>query len=216
VLWLDYSFQDKRLPQLLKQQQDRGLEICFCKDIRSYKKLIPALQKYPNDVIITADDDLYYNPNMLENLVVAYLSDSRYIYFNRGHRMKLLANGKPDKYINWQWRTTALDISPLNFPTNGGGTLFPPNCLHKEVFNENMFMNICPLADDVWFKAMALHNGTLSKKVETVNEYGEEYLENGSVQDGGLSFQNIGNGQNDIQIQAVFDKYNLWDRLKFN
>jgi hypothetical protein len=215
VLWVDYSFQNKRLPELLKKQQDRGLDICFCKDIRSYTKLIPSLQKYPNDVIITVDDDLYYSSNMIENLVPNYLDNPQYIYFNRGYRIKMLNNDKPDKYLNWQVCTTVLDVSPLNFPTGVGGVLYPPKCFQNEIFNASIFLNICPLADDVWFKAMALLNGTYSKKVSTFNANGEEYLNNRTVQDIGLMQQNVIHGQNDLQINAVFNKYNLWDKLKY-
>ena len=45
ILWLDYSFEKQPLPKALQLLQKRGLEIEYCKDIRSYKKLIPALKK---------------------------------------------------------------------------------------------------------------------------------------------------------------------------
>ena len=47
VLWVDRQWQNKRMPISLQRQQQRGLEIEYCKDIRSYTKLVPALRKYP-------------------------------------------------------------------------------------------------------------------------------------------------------------------------
>ena len=196
VLWLDTKLSDSRLPFLLEKQTERGLEIRFCDDIRSYKKLIPSLHEYPDDVIITVDDD------------------NTYIYFNRGHRIRLLANNQARRYRDWEWDIKSLDTSSLNFPTGVGGILYPPNSLSKEVLNQDIFMNICPSADDIWFKAMALYNGTLCKKVETFVENGSEYIENNSVQFETLSQINNEQYQNDIQFKNVFERYNLYDKLK--
>ena len=40
ILWIDKSWKGKGLPLALQRQQSRGLEINFCKDIRSYTKLV--------------------------------------------------------------------------------------------------------------------------------------------------------------------------------
>lgn len=49
------------------------MEIAYCPDYRSYKKIIPTLRKYPEDVIITIDDDVLYGHETLEYLINAYL-----------------------------------------------------------------------------------------------------------------------------------------------
>lgn len=211
ILWLAEELRGVRLPILLQMQVDRGLSIDYYKDIRSYKKLIPSLKKYPNDIIITADDDLIYEIDMVEKLFNAYKINPKLIYFNRGHRIRLKKDGKPDKYLKWYWRVLDYKISALNFPTTGGGTLFPPHCFNNEVFNEQVFMDICTYADDIWFKAMALYNGTKCRKVYTHNNGGEDYIENPHVQDNALSSYNV--KANDIQIKAVFDRYNLYKFL---
>lgn len=89
VLWLGDELKNRPLPRILGFQQQRGLEIVFCKDIYSYTKLIPALRKFPNDIIITVDDDLIYNVDMVERLVGAYIDDPSYIYCCRMHKMRL-------------------------------------------------------------------------------------------------------------------------------
>lgn len=40
--------------------RDKELTIDWYHDIKSYKKLIPTLQKYPDSIIVTADDDIIY------------------------------------------------------------------------------------------------------------------------------------------------------------
>jgi len=213
ILWLGDEFKNADIPITLKKQQERGLEIRYCKDLLSYKKLIPALVAFPSDVIITIDDDVLYFFDLTENLVNAYKKNPELIHCARMHRIKMINSKTPDKYENWTRNYDDSDVSPLNFPVGGGGILYPPRCFPDEVFNEKVFTDICKYADDVWFKAMALLNGVMSKKVFTHNKGGEDYLTNANVQDDSLSRINCGQSMNDTQIKAVFEKYNLFELL---
>ena len=77
LLWLDDEhWNDGNLPFILKRLKKKGLTIRYCKDIKSYKKLIPTLEVYPDDLIITCDDDFFYRRNMVERLVAEYHSSS--------------------------------------------------------------------------------------------------------------------------------------------
>ncbi len=214
ILWLDYSFEGKRLPESINKLRKRGLEVAFCKDVRSYKKLLPALCKFPDDAIITVDDDVLYDVNMLENLIVPYLENPNAIYSNRVHKMIPDGNGKLLPYNNWEWCTKEHGVSDLYFFTGVGGVLYPPHSLDEEVKNEAVFMQICPAADDVWFKAMSLKKGTPVCRVETRHTNGEEYFVDDETQDMALCNQNVGLSLNDRQLDAVFTKYNLYPLLQ--
>ena len=214
ILWLDYSFEKQALPKALQLLQKRGLEIKYCKDIRSYKKLIPALKKYPDDAIITIDDDVLYEFDLLEKLIMAYQEDPSYIYCNRHHLMLPDGKGKLLPYMQWKWNYTDQNASIWNFPTGVGGVLYPPHSLDEEVLNESVFLDICKYADDVWFKAMAMKKGTLSKKVYTHDFESKDFLVIENVQDIALARINTqANCLNDKQITDVFNKYNLWENL---
>lgn len=213
VLWLDYSFQDQRLPQSLINQQKRGLEIAYCKDIRSYTKLVPSLRRFPNDAIITVDDDLMYEYDLLEHLIHAYLNAPSQIHCCRVHKMVLNDDGKLIPYRKWEWNCSELGTNKLYFLTGVGGVLYPPKSLDQEVFNENVFLDICKYADDVWFTAMALKKGTAINKVYTRNRKGEDYILNDSWQDSGLNIANVVQNGNDPQICDVFTKYSLYKKL---
>lgn len=215
ILWLDYSFQNKRLPQSLLYQQKRGLEIAYCKDLRSYKKLIPSLSAYPNDAIITIDDDLIYDYDILEHLIVSYLEHPKYIHSCRGHQMQFDKNHELLPYMEWRLRVPELGIIDNYFLTGGGGTLYPPGCLDEEVLNEDVFLGICEHADDVWFNAMARKKGTIIYKVYTRSNRGDDYIVNETVQDVGLLNINImGHKLNDVQLKSVFTKYSIYEKLK--
>jgi len=215
ILWLaDNEFTLENIPQTLKNLQKRGLTIEFCEDIKSYKKLIPTLIKYPDDVIITIDDDILYPYDMVENLLNSYKENPKLIHFCRGHRMKIL-NNVLLSYSKWDWSIKDFEIDKLNFPTTGGGTLFPPNSLHPDVTDKNTFMSLAPYADDVWFKAMSLLQGTLSKKSFTRSAKGEDYVYiNSEIQVETSLWNNINNLKNDEQIRAVFEKYDIYGLLK--
>lgn len=213
ILWLDHSFEGKRLPESLNKLRKRGLEIAYCKDILSYKKLIPTLAKYPNDAIITVDDDEIYDPNMLENLIAPYLENQRAVYCNRMHKMTFDSNGKLAPYNKWQGSCTEKGFSNLYFPTGIGGILYPPHSLDEEVSNEKVFMDICKHADDVWFKAMSLKKGTPVCHVETFHPEGDDYVEIREVQDTALWLLNCNQSANDKQIEDVFTKYGLYKLL---
>lgn len=215
ILWIDESFREKVLPQSLINQQKRGLDIAYCKDIRSYTKLIYALKQYPNDAIITIDDDLMYEFDMIEHLITAYLRAPQYIHSCRTHRILLDNNNKVLPYNKWMQRIKDMGPDRLNFATGVGGVLYPPNSLDNEVFNENVFLDICKYADDIWFFTMALKKGTFINKVYTRDPGGNDYITNEGVQDVGLKNINTsGEMLNDIQFRSVFEKYKLYDNIK--
>lgn len=213
VLWLDPITMSQKLPVALKRQKDRGLEIFETPDIRSYKKLIPALEAFPDASIITVDDDLIYDFDLIERLIIAHLSSPNAIHACRVHSMKFNNKGELLPYSRWDWCRESTEKK--HFITTGGGTIFPPHSLGKVVLDYSVFQEICPTADDVWFTAMAKLNDTPIMKVETRDQNGEDYIYNPTVQDMGLCNINTGkNGKNDEQIKAVFTKYGIYDLIR--
>jgi hypothetical protein len=210
ILWLDEDeFNEHTIPSLLNRQQTRGLEIGYCKDLKSYKKLIPTLEKYPKHIIITADDDIIYPFDLIENLFKEYVKDKQCIHYNRGHKMTRDKKGRLRCYQDWIWEYQGIEKSLFHFPTGGAGALYPPHCFHEDILREDLFLKLAPAADDVWFKAMTLLKGFACKK--GLFEDRCIYME--INQDIALSRNNVSNNMNDIQIKQVFDYYNLWEKL---
>ena len=160
ILWLaDSQFPDKKLPESLLRLQIYGLTIKWCSDIRSYKKLIPALKEYPDDIIITVDDDYYYPENLIETLMEEH---KRYPDCIIGGRAMVL-KGKFGK-IKLKRRSYVYDSSYLPSYRNPfigfGGVLYPPHSLHEDVFDSDKFMTLVPTNDDAWFWINAVRKGT--------------------------------------------------------
>lgn len=212
ILWLQEDLADIQLPTLLTNQVKRGLEIGYCKDIRSYKKLIPSLQKYPDDAIITIDDDVIYREDFVENLVKTHINNRDFICANYIERVTK-DNGRVQPYKKWPTLKIVNEVSNLNMGIGVGGVLYPPHSLSNEVFNESVFTSICPFADDVWFYSMGVINGRKTIKSFTHNHNGLDYYANDNYHGESLSILNnvVNNGSGyDNQIAAVFEKYNIY------
>lgn len=215
VLWIDEADRNN-IPNSLKALTHCGLEIIVTpENIRSYKKLYHSLLKYPEDVIVTVDDDLIYEFDLLERLVGAYRETPDAICAARCHRVRFDSEGNLLPYNQWKWHYRNPSISGLNFLTGVGGVLYPPHSLAQEVTDMDTFTTLAPTADDVWFYFMAIKNRTLIRKIATRNPGGDDYMENYAFHDEGLMQVNTkGECLNDVQIRAVADHYKLNDLLK--
>lgn len=162
ILWLaEEQFPNKEddiAPSLLALQEN-GISIEWCEDIKSYKKLIPALKMYPEDIIVTADDDIFYPENWLELLYDSYLKHPDCIHCHRAHRIKMTDNGFAP-YNSWERAVSIAYPTRQAFPTGCGGVLYPPHTLHNDILCKEYFMELAPKADDIWFWTMILLNGT--------------------------------------------------------
>lgn len=215
VLWLADELKGQPLPLSLQRQMKRGLQVCYCPEWRSFKKLVPALQQYPEACLVTIDDDQLYDRHLLQYLLESYAEHPLAVHANEVYRITSNGNGKIGPYVGWLRGYADHDVSPLNFPIGEGGVLYPPHCLDAEVLNEAAFMRLCPTADDVWFYAMALKKGVCARKTCTADVRGEVSIENPTVQQGALKYVNVEKGlsRNDVQFQAVFDAYGLFPQF---
>lgn len=210
VLWLQEDLQGRTLPRTLVNQMSRGLEIRYTTDIKSYKKLIPAIKVFPEDIIITIDDDVMYNYDFLDRFIRAYNDNPKYIYAGRVRKIQLDKKGTPKSYRKWPSLKNGAPVSKLNMGIGVGGILYPPHCLDERVFDEETFMDVCPHADDIWFWAMAKLGGYDVAKVMTKDEDGFDFLENQSVQDVALMNTNLSSiCENDSQFNSVIKKIGI-------
>lgn len=205
ILWLsELDFSLDILPKKLKSLQNYGLTIAFCPDIRSYKKLIPTIKLYPDNIIITFDDDVIYPENQVHRLLETYKNNKNSVVCHRAHKLLKNNRGELRPYKQWEFdvreKKPAFDIVPIGI----GGVLYPPGCFWQEVINEAAFMKLCPDADDLWFKAMTLKNGYMSKVVDEPVEY-RDYLQIPSTRNNSLWQSNVTN--NDRQLKAILTAY---------
>jgi hypothetical protein len=201
ILWL--AGEDiPRLPNSVRKLERAGLEIRPCDDLRSFSKLIHALESFPDAYIVTADDDLHYPEDWLGRLVGAFDPFRLEILCRRAHRVVRRPTGELAPYRQWPYdvqdqgaKTPSTDI----MPTGVGGVLYPPRSLHPIVTDRATFGRLCPRGDDLWFYWCARMAGTKARKVG-----GKMRLVNwpGS-QSSALCFDNGDGGGNDRMIRAL-------------
>lgn len=201
VLWIAEGDR-AALPDDVTDLTRFGLEIRTCRDIRSYKKIIPTLETWPDAYVVTADDDLYYEPNWLETLVRGVVPGEKVIICRRAHLPKRMDGGFAP-YAEWEWDVVAEgQVSDDLFPTSGAGALYPPGSLAPEVLDESGFMTLSPTADDIWLYWMARRAGSKFRQVgggfAQVTWTGSQAVS--------LVAQNL-QGGNDEQLRAVAHRF---------
>lgn len=165
VLYLTFSqFGDIGIPEdlIILEKNNPIFEIRnYPLEIRSYRKLIPALQDFPDATIVTIDDDVYYHKNMLRDILRLH---EQYPKAVLAHRAKLMKPDKPyrewKKYRWYHFIFKRINSSFLNIQTGVGGVLYPPHSLKKELLDVSLFTKIAPTTDDIWFWAAAVANDT--------------------------------------------------------
>ena len=212
ILWLareQFPNLEEDIPQKVMELKKHGLTIEWCRDLKSYKKLVFSLKEYPNDIIVTADDDLYYEKDWLEQLYNEYKKNSKCVIGHRAHFISFDGDTF-SKYSKWKKLIQEDEPSFLNFPTTGGGVLYPPNILYKDAVNEKLFMNLAPNGDDIWFWSMSVLNNKKTKIVENgynIINYVNLERELGFNDDGILFSLNGKEGKNDEQLASVINYY---------
>lgn len=166
VLWISKG-EESLLPQGIRALEGNGLTVATCENVRSYNKLIHTLERSPDAFVVTADDDLYYEPSWLETMTSAFDPADPMIICHRAHRLKH-SGGLLSPYGDWEEdvqdeaaRRPSIDL----MPTGVAGILYPPHSLHPDVLDIASIKRLAPSADDLWFYWMARRAGTRHRKV---------------------------------------------------
>lgn len=201
VLWLNESLR-ARIPEKLEQLQGEVFKIKFCEGTSSFRKLLPSLQCFQDSVIVTCDDDMIYPNNWLEGLYQSHLKHDGCVVSQVGRLVQRGGNGKVLPYKQWPFIRS--EYSDNNFlPIGYGGVLYPIGTFGSEVFNEAVYLKLCPKADDLWFKAMAYLNGKsaycASEQARPIPLIGSQKIS--------LNKENIANDRNREQWEQLCDHF---------
>lgn len=189
--------------ELIELSEKGGLEIVWCdEDLRSHKKYYYAMKDFPEDLIILLDDDIRYGNDLFKKLYDSYCRFPNCVSATRTHPI-LFDDGKIIPYRFWKHK----DDRAIKFPsralltTSGAGSLFPPNSLHKEVFNYKNIFKSCINADDLWLYVMQIMNNTSTVLIEKTQDIKEIEGTNTS------RLYNFNRIQNDIQLKQILSYY---------
>lgn len=209
ILWLSQDDKDQPIPQTLKNQQSRGLEIRYTNDIGPYTKSIPSFLAFPDASIVTIDDDILYPYDALEMLLHCHQQHPQSICANRILDLTFDKQGNPHSLPSLKELSDKTRICPCNFFEGVGSVLYPPHCFPQESLNPAIFQFLCPTADDVWMNVLALRHKV---SVVPANQHYHRFplIINESVQDSALWRHNNGKDiPNDQQFAASLRHFGL-------
>lgn len=211
VLYLDtQKFPDGILPSELEtlKAESAIFEVRFDPaEIRSYKKLIPALRDFPNDIIVTIDDDIYYHPKMLHDLMHLHKRIPNAIIAHRVRRV--LLNEPYKKWRKYKWYDFILKkyiFKHHAMQTGVGGVLYPPHSIDEKMLDPSLYMTMAPTNDDVWFWAAAISKGTY---VVPVPGWHHKLIEIGKPKEFALKTVNLkrGDDRNREALDRILEHY---------
>ena len=205
LLWLskDQFPAEDSIPESLLSRRDEQFDIRLVEgDIRSHKKYYYAAKEYPNDLLFLIDDDIYYDTDIIRRSMTAYVEyGKKCVVCNYGSR---IAYDEIDckSYSEWQPVEGKKAIGKDLFFGSGGGTLFRPSDMYKDLTNIELAIHLTPIADDIWLNAMAI-KANLTKIM----------LPHGPIlsvkEKNNVTLSSVNNGQrrNDVQLDAVRKYY---------
>lgn len=215
VLWLgEEKFPGQELPSIYTELQKCGVDIRFRPDLKSHTKYFYAFQEFPDDIIITVDDDLLYRNTLIEELYTSYLAYPDCVSALRVHKIRFNDDFTIKPYAEWIYEYSGKigDASHRYFATGVGGVLYPPHLLHSEVTNLSAIKTYCHNHDDLWLKVMEVMND-----VRVVIAADSKKKNNGTIsgtQATGQWKENVVGGGNDRQTKAVLNVYDNYYKDK--
>ena len=211
VLYLGENTKDIELPKEIKKLIKRGLQVEYRKDedLKPHTKYFYALQEYKDDIVITFDDDILYNKNLIKELYKSYLKHPNCISAVRPHKVTFDEKNKIKKYAEWLFDYAgddALEPSYLLCQTGVGGVLYPPHIFPKEVFNRKLISEKFINNDDLYLYFFQIkHNIKVVRSSK--NAYMLDTIEN--TQESGLLNKNLYGGANDEFIKKIMKYYKI-------
>ena len=202
-LWLNENDKDS-IPSSLKKLEGEVFKIFFTNRTSSHRKLIHTLERFPEKIVITCDDDFIYDFHWLEKLYNEHTHFPNSIIGNQTRQIKYDKEGNLLDYKFWV-------NNDRNKPENllaigAAGILYPPKSLAEIAINYDLALELAPKADDLWFKAMALLNNT---EVRQSSNVPKNLIPIFGTQKVSLKKENVDKNMNVIQWQKLSQYFNL-------
>jgi protein O-GlcNAc transferase len=134
-----------------------GIEVNFVENLKAMKKLLPTLSLYPDQHIITVDDDTIYPTNLSQRLFDALEKNHGHVVAGRARKITK-TNNEFNKYMEWTPLYDGHQSDKLVVPNGVGGVLYPPGIFHPDVLDGNVYREFIT-TDDFWWYAQARRNG---------------------------------------------------------
>lgn len=163
IIWItseDYALLD---PATELKFGGAGVEFAICENFGPHKKWLFTRALTGDPRIVLADDDIFYPPYWLENLMRQ--AGETVCTAHRCHRILVDEKGEVRPYSTWLKSIRQYGRTSHSFlATNGAGVVFRPSWIPADFYNVKLIRNLCPTADDIWLKCAFLAAGIRVRK----------------------------------------------------
>jgi hypothetical protein len=172
LFWLaveQFPNREADLPQKLMDDAMEGkFELRWCNEnLGVHKKYFYAMQEFPDDIIVTVDDDTIYHPQTIQTLYNSYLKFPLAVSALETALCLFNDDGELLPYSLWPYPFVKIVESPtMQLTAIGvGGVLYPPHVLDARVFDKKSMLKLCtsnhiPSGEDLWMKMHEALYGT--------------------------------------------------------
>lgn len=193
------------VPSDIIMMTELGVEFQFRDEcLKPHGKYYYVMQNYPDKLIVTMDDDVFYRKDAIEKLLNMHQKFPSAVCGRMVRKIKII-NGVVQPYITWSLYNNG--PTEITYMAMGVGGVLYPACLFEEsnLFNLDAIKKLCLNADDLWLKA----NELLLNIPVVTNKFESPDVTLESSKSNALSSDNILGDANDIQWKALSNQYNL-------
>lgn len=213
ILYLSKDEKAAGIPKQIENLKKYGLEIKFVDlDLKPHKKYYYAMKEFPDDIVITMDDDIVYASNVIDELYKTYKRFPKCVIAARAHEITFNKKGV-NNYDDWnQCCTNSYEPSFLYMATEGAGALYPPHLLNPDILFDLTYIKKYINVDDLWMKAVEI----LSDVPVVICDHSleDKRIEIPSAQKTALAIQNVGQKQNDVKLKELDIDFNIFVKLE--
>ena len=214
VVYLTNDLTEADLPSKLLDLKQFGVEFHFIdQDLRPHKKYYYAMQEYPDDLIVTVDDDVIYDQELLEILAATYLKFPQSIIAARAHQITFTEAGNFQPYNQWDWEATITNEPRMDLiATGAGGVLYPPYLLDYDFLLDLNEIQRYLTVDDLWLKAAEVQAQVPTVICDQKLEANRRGIPHTQAQ--GLFNHNVGQNENDIHLKDLDQRFKLAEKIR--
>lgn len=157
---------------LMRAMDELDVEILIDKgNIRSHKKLIPVLEKYPDNAVLVVDDDNIQQKGWLKTFVSDHDRFPADIIYGQSNSRVVLKDGLICEEMEFMPLSKPGQMSMDLKPANGAaGTLYPALTFTDiRFFDRELFMQLSPTSDETWQFAFAVMGGASFRCLSACN-----------------------------------------------
>lgn len=177
LLWLakdEFPQREADLP--LSLQEDiaaKKITLRWCDNLGSHKKYFYAMQEYPEDIIVTVDDDTFYHQNTLKMLMEGHIRFPYAVVARTASLVLFDSDLNPLPMNEWLFDFQFFfEPSMLLHAVGVGGVLYPPHSVNEKIFDKDFILETCTangrtFGDDLLLKVGEMLNNTLVVSVKS-------------------------------------------------